>query len=76
MTQSIPRAEALLDRVRLQGKDGYWQWIVLRCPYCRKQHRHGAGVMLRDNPRRFLDVRVAHCRLCPDVVYQLVEMQE
>ncbi len=70
----IPRADAVLDRVRVRS-DWYWQWMVIRCPYCKGQHKHGAGRYQEDDPRKLLDTRMAHCRQRHDTVYQLVEMQ-
>lgn len=53
----------------------YWQWLVYDCPYCHGQHRHGAGRVDKDDPRRRLDVRVAHCRQDPNWAYQLVALR-
>ncbi len=58
--------------VRLDSDGTYWQWVTLSCPFCGGRHKHGAG-QLNANPRKRLDVRVAHCKMNPDVVYQLVE---
>ena len=51
------------------------QWVIARCPFCGKRHRHGAGPPDGD-PRKFLGSRVPHCcggdDQCDDV-YVLVE---
>ena len=36
------------------------QWVVQKCPYCKKKHFHGAGGR-SDNPHNFLGHRSAHC---------------
>jgi hypothetical protein len=72
MSTHIPEAACVLDRDRTGL---YWQWVVLDCPYCHRPHRHGAGRVDKADPRALLDVRAAHCRLRPDVVYQLVELK-
>jgi hypothetical protein len=71
----IPRAYVTLDQVRARGTL-YWQWIVIRCPFCKEQHRHGAGEVDWDNPRAFLDIRTAHCEQRLAKQYQLVELEE
>jgi len=36
------------------------QWVVKRCPLCRRKHFHGAGTPDMD-PRAFLGHRSPHC---------------
>jgi hypothetical protein len=70
IASQIPQAPCVLT------DDGTcWQWVVADCPYCQGQHVHGAG-QLQANSRKRLDVRAAHCKMRPDVVYQLVEKEE
>jgi hypothetical protein len=71
----IPEAPCVLDHSVITSWGSYWQWVVLRCPYCSRQHTHGAGKYPWDNPRKRLDVRVAPCRLDPAYTYQLVEVE-
>lgn len=47
-------------------------WVVPKCPYCGKEHVHGAGAPNED-PRQFLGHRVAHCFPPPEGGYVLVE---
>lgn len=50
-------------------------WVVIECPYCGKQHRHGAS-RLTDDPQKFLGHRAAHCDKDIDGDgYLLVEQQ-
>ena len=53
-----PSAPVRLVRPRRRGCA--YTWEVIRCPYCGKTHRHGAGE-IRDQVSRFLGHRVAHC---------------
>lgn len=63
---NIPIAHCVLKRTPTVNL-----WVVVRCPYCGKQHTHGAGSPAED-PRRFLGHRIAHCAGS----YVLVEMHE
>jgi hypothetical protein len=72
MSTAIPEAACVLDR---DPTGWYWQWVVHDCPYCHRQHRHGAGRVDKADPRKYLDVRVAHCRLDPNYPYRLVEVE-
>ena len=47
----IPEAPVVLD-----GR----QWVVTSCPFCSKEHRHGAGGKGAD-PLTYLGYREAHC---------------
>jgi hypothetical protein len=51
--QQLVRAEAVAYR----GRDA-WIWVVERCPFCGREHRHGGGT--RERPA-FLGARAAHC---------------
>ena len=46
--------------VKLVDKQTYWNWEVIRCPYCEGTHVHG-GIGKRENPLEFLGGRMAHC---------------
>jgi len=59
-----------IAKVKLDEKTR--QWVVLRCPYCGRQHRHGAG-RPGDDPRQFLGPRVQHCDQPNASGYELVE---
>jgi hypothetical protein len=72
MSTAIPEAHCVLERDRM-GQ--YWQWVVHDCPYCHRQHRHGAGRVDKADPRKHLDVRVAYCRQDSAYTYQLVELE-
>lgn len=51
-----------------------YQWIVMRCPFCGKEHRHGAGGTDPNEARRLLGYRVPHCvDIEHDSEYLLVE---
>jgi hypothetical protein len=50
-----------IARVELAIRAGHYVWRVVRCPFCPENHQHGGGVVGRDDPRRFLNHRVAHC---------------
>jgi len=51
---------SLLALARLHRGKSAWAWVVLSCPYCGKEHRHGGG-RLEDDPYRLLGHRSAHC---------------
>lgn len=51
----LPEVEADL----LAGREGY-NWCVIRCHYCGRQHQHGGGLH-DENPETYLGGRVAHC---------------
>jgi hypothetical protein len=54
-----PAVSAFLERSR----DGlYWRWVVRACALCGASHIHGGGQVGKDDPRRLLSHRVAHCR--------------
>jgi hypothetical protein len=49
-------------------------WLVKQCPYCGRQHTHGAGPLYGGNPFHLLGERAAHCRCRsgePSRAYQL-----
>ena len=38
-------APAPVARARLiKNPGGTWQWVILRCPYCRERHTHGGAI--------------------------------
>ncbi len=43
-------------------RERYCQRWVVRCPYCKRTHTHGAGEAGQD-PLGFLGGRIAHCHL-------------
>ena len=47
--------------VRLVERKSSYSWQVIRCPYCLRQHSHGAGYHGGD-PRRLLGSRLSHCQ--------------
>jgi len=47
-------------------------WIVPCCPFCSKKHIHGAG-SYKDDPKKFLSYRNAHCITDKLRSYLLVE---
>lgn len=51
-----PEAAAFLERWDYNEL----KWVVRRCPLCRRQHVHGAG-LVGDDPRKALGHRVRHC---------------
>ena len=40
-------------------------FVIVACPYCGAQHRHGGGP-LRKDPRRLLSHRAQHCMAGPE----------
>jgi hypothetical protein len=56
-----------------QCAKGYWIWLVSACPYCGRQHSHGAG----DEPRPTgLGHRIAHCAHRSDDTARSYELRE
>lgn len=52
--------ESPLAPVKLFDMGTYWNWVVVRCPYCEGRHAHG-GISKREDPLTFLGGRMAHC---------------
>lgn len=48
--------------VRLVKDGRYFQWEIIRCPYCEGTHRHNVD---GKSPRKYLGGRMAHCH--PDM---------
>jgi hypothetical protein len=46
--------------VVLEAGGGQFIWAVPRC-VCGKRHRHGGGIIGKDDPRKALGHRAAHC---------------
>ncbi|MBK6008810.1 hypothetical protein JJB11_22160 [Ramlibacter ginsenosidimutans] len=56
-----------------QCAKGYWVWRVSVCPYCGRQHTHGAG----DGPRPTgLGHRSAHCSTRSDDAARGYELRQ
>ena len=53
---AMVKAECVLVR---NGR--VWQWVIERCPYCKKRHVHGGGSVIDNIPRTMLTHRSAHC---------------
>ena len=66
---ALPAALAVIER-RGRGPGAFCSWIVARCPYCGRSHRHGP-VPAGADPRAHLGPRHAHC--WPGGEYRLVE---
>lgn len=56
MSDELPIADVILVRGQ---RLNYWR--ILRCPFCHREHHHGAGEPHQD-PRGFLGTRWSHCR--------------
>ena len=52
----FPSAPAVLE---VTGRQ--FHWIVPACPLCKRRHAHGGGLVSRDDPRKVLGHRAAHC---------------
>lgn len=46
--------------VRLVDRKTYWNWEVVRCPFCEGTHEHG-GIPKSEDPYKYLGGRMAHC---------------
>lgn len=74
INRDAPIAYVSLKRLKVH-KSFVNQWEVVRCPYCRSKHTHGAGES-GDDPRAFLGGRVAHCDASNECdEYRLVEWE-
>ena len=58
--EDFPEAEVHLCEMPIPDELPIFSWVVEKCPFCKKNHRHGAG-RRRENVRNFLGARVAHC---------------
>ncbi len=67
---SLAAAPAVLE-TRHRGREIVHSWVVLRCPYCTRLHRHGP-VPAGAAPRAHLGPRRSHC--WPGGEYCLIEV--
>ena len=67
---SLAAAPAVLE-TRHPGWEIDHSWVVLRCPYCTRPHRHGQ-VPAGADPRAHLGPRRSHC--WPGGEYRLIEV--
>jgi len=56
----FPKAESVL----LTPINGVFRWKILECPYCKKEHVHGAG-RDEDKVNTYLGHRIQHCNSGP-----------
>lgn len=64
--------DAPLAPVRLVDCKTYWNWEVVRCPYCEGTHEHG-GIPKDEEPRLYLGGRLAHCSPDLHVSYEVTD---
>lgn len=62
--------DAPLAPVRLKDEQRYWDWVVIRCPYCEGSHVHG-GIGKHEDPLESLGGRMAHCHADHHVDYDV-----
>lgn len=58
--------------VRLVDKKTYWNWEVVRCPFCEGTHEHG-GIPKSEDPREYLGGRMAHCSPDHYIPYEVAQ---
>jgi hypothetical protein len=79
MRREFPIAGVVLE----VGMESY-SWLVVRCPWCGRAHRHGGGLLASDDPRAVLSCRAGHdgcgpyelVDLCPAGTFALVCLRE
>ena len=55
MESGIPKVKVVLERSGV-----IHHWVIKECPYCGKEHKHGAG-RINEDPDPHLGHRAAHC---------------
>ena len=61
---AVPDEEAIAEtRVRLKRQGKVNTWVVVKCPFCNKQHTHGAGRKGSDGSMDHLGHRWPHCNI-------------
>lgn len=60
MANSVRSGAKALLQPMITDSGAMWYWVVPRCPYCRKAHRHIA-CSIPDNPFMALGERISAC---------------